>query len=559
MQCARQQKHPLVAHLCKSFLARERVRRKEAKRTVHPIIDGYTRKEAQVFTHSSSHSSLFSVTFQDTRNAKKPHHARNRVRRLLSLVALVVLACLFVVRFPGQAHAATTNPGSPTIQYADSHWNCTDAACTSTVSSGEPQPNFECAEFVARSLAAEGLVPGLSPSSSQAAYYSYTALNGLTYDLNLITPTSGLRTLYNYLIDTGLGTDVGNNLNQAAPGDVVVYYDGNHTAQHTTLLVLVDAANPSNSLIDAHNNAHYHYSFASEAGGFASLTIVHLHIVHPAQMADLNHDGYPDLMGEDSSGNLYAYPATGHTTIGGGMWGNRVLVGTGWNMYNWIAFADVNRDGFADVLARDDSGNLYVYPATGQTTIAVGMWGNRVLVGTGWNMFNTILVGDVNDDGYPDLLGRDNSGNLYGYVHNNTTTIVGGMWGNGVLMGTGWNMYPQIALANIGKNNSRTTGNGAELIGEDPSGNLYAYPNNDFGTFDTSSFADRILVGTGWNMYITFLTGDLTRSGYTDIVGLDGNGNLEAYPNNQVSTIGTGIWGKPVLVGTGWNMYPLVD
>lgn len=128
-----------------------------------------------------------------------------------------LLVCLFVVRFPGQAYAATTNPGSPTIQYADSHWNCKDASCTSTVSSGEAQPNFECAEFVARSLAAEGLIPGLSPSSSQSAYGSYTALNGLAYDLNLIPPTSGYRTLYNYLIDTGLGTDVSSNLNQAAP------------------------------------------------------------------------------------------------------------------------------------------------------------------------------------------------------------------------------------------------------------------------------------------------------------------------------------------------------
>lgn len=67
--------------------------------------------------------------------------------------------------------------------------------------------------------------------------------------------------------------------------------------------------------------------------------------------------------------------------------------------------ADLNHDGYPDLMGEDPSGNLYVYPATGQTTIAMGMWANRVLVGTGWNMFNTILVGDVNDDSYPDLLG----------------------------------------------------------------------------------------------------------------------------------------------------------
>src|SRR5579872_2117576 len=47
--------------------------------------------------------------------------------------------------------AATQASLKAAAQYADSHWNCANAACSSTVSAGSGQPNFQCAEFVARS------------------------------------------------------------------------------------------------------------------------------------------------------------------------------------------------------------------------------------------------------------------------------------------------------------------------------------------------------------------------------------------------------------------------
>jgi hypothetical protein len=166
---------------------------------------------------------------------------------------------------------------------------------------------------------------------------------------------------------------------------------------------------------------------------------------------------------------------------------------------------------------------------------------------------------DVNSDGRPDLIGKDPNGNLYVYPHTATTTIGSGLWAPRVLVGSGWEMYAQIALANIGKNNSRTTGDGPELIGLDFSGGLYAYPNNDIGALSTATFASRILVGSGWNMYKTFLTGDIDTDGYTDLLGLDIYGGLYAYPNNHVSTIGSGMWGSRIQVGAGWNLYTQVD
>jgi len=58
-------------------------------------------------------------------------------------------------------------------KYADEHWNCADIHCKTRVSAGSAQPKFQCAEFVARSLAAGGYIPGLGPNDSQSAYAAH--------------------------------------------------------------------------------------------------------------------------------------------------------------------------------------------------------------------------------------------------------------------------------------------------------------------------------------------------------------------------------------------------
>ncbi len=242
-----------------------------------------------------------------------------------------------------------------------------------------------------------------------------------------------------------------------------------------------------------------------------------------------------------------------------GTWQPRIQVGSGWNIYTWFALADVNGDGYTDIVARDYSGKLFVYQHAVTTNIFIGMWAPAVQVGAGWNVYTSIVLGHVSDGPYPDILARDASGRLVAYLHNATTAIMIGTWAAGVQIGSGWDEYAQIALDNVGKNNSRTTGDGPELIGLDYTGHLYAYPNNDFGALNTSTFGSRILVGSGWNIYKTFLTGDVNGDGYTDLLGLDIYGGFYAYPNNHVSTIGSGMWGSRIQVGSGWNIYTQVD
>jgi hypothetical protein len=203
-------------------------------------------------------------------------HVLGFVMALLLFTAGALSLCLLPAAPAHAASNAVTDPGDPAIQYADSHWNCTDPSCSSTVAEGDAQPNFQCAEFVSRSLAADGLIPGLTQDSDQSAYQYYKAQNGQNYDLLWVgwTSSDGYDTtpgLYQFLTDTGLASDIGNDPADAAPGDVVIYHEGDG---HTGLLIQTGTTvNGSDTIIDAHNNARYHAPYEL----YSSLTILHIH------------------------------------------------------------------------------------------------------------------------------------------------------------------------------------------------------------------------------------------------------------------------------------------
>ena len=66
---------------------------------------------------------------------------------------------------------------------------------------------------------------------------------------------------------------------------------------------------------------------------------------------------------------------------------------------------DIDRDGFGDVLGRDTSGRLWLFTGNGTGALAAG----RVL-GSGWGPISGLAaVGDVTGDGNPDLIGTSGS------------------------------------------------------------------------------------------------------------------------------------------------------
>ncbi|MBY8876968.1 VCBS repeat-containing protein [Streptomyces sp. PLK6-54] len=141
---------------------------------------------------------------------------------------------------------------------------------------------------------------------------------------------------------------------------------------------------------------------------------------------------YPDLLARDTGGTLWVY-----LSYSNGRFTARTKVGAGWQIYNQIAGrGDLNGDGKADIVARDGSGVLWLYKGTGdyhKPFLA------RTRIGAGWNIYNKILgLGDSNGDGRNDLIARDGSGNLYLYPG---TGNAAAPFGPRQKIGTSWNTY----------------------------------------------------------------------------------------------------------------------
>ena len=244
---------------------------------------------------------------------------------------------------------------------------------------------------------------------------------------------------------------------------------------------------------------------------------------------DFNGDGKPDVLTRDGSGTLWLYPGNGS-----GGWLSRVQVGQGWNgMTAVVAPGDFSGDGKADLLARDSNGILWMYPGNGR-----GGWLARVQAGQGWNEMSEITaVGDFNLDGKPDVFARTSWGSLVQYLGNGR-----GGWLSQNLFSSFWN------------NSNSMTGPGdlnndgfQDFMARDAQGALIfmpGYKNSDFQSWNAAK------IGWGWNAMTAIVgPGDFNGDGNVDLLARDSAGTLWLYPGN-----GKLGWLPRVQVGSGWNV-----
>ncbi|MFC8899173.1 FG-GAP repeat domain-containing protein [Streptomyces cinereoruber] len=198
--------------------------------------------------------------------------------------------------------------------------------------------------------------------------------------------------------------------------------------------------------------------------------------------------GLGDLVARDATGTLWYYdrqagPGSTHAP--------RVRVGAGWNAYDRIAGAgDLDGDGFVDLVARDGSGGLWFYGGTGR--LADGnRFKARVRVGSGWQAYDRLAGGaDLSGDGRADLLARDKSGVLWLYKG---TGKAAAPYAARIRVGGGWQAYDQLVVTGDLTDDGR-----ADAVARDKSGVLWLYK----GTGSAAvPFTARTRVGGGWNTY----------------------------------------------------------
>jgi secreted trypsin-like serine protease len=181
---------------------------------------------------------------------------------------------------------------------------------------------------------------------------------------------------------------------------------------------------------------HFQLNSARDDGSWVSTKIfanwkTRTRIIAPG---DVTGDYLPDLVSVDSAGVLWIYPGKGNGTFS-----SPSRVGGGWSQYNTlVGHGDFNGDGKADLLARNKStGAVYLYKGAGKS--GTGAFAARVKVRT-WGSYNAFdAVGDFTGDGKADLLIRNASNALYLYPGTGKATSE--IFGTPKSLGTGFQQY----------------------------------------------------------------------------------------------------------------------
>ncbi|MDN4598409.1 FG-GAP-like repeat-containing protein [Leifsonia virtsii] len=242
---------------------------------------------------------------------------------------------------------------------------------------------------------------------------------------------------------------------------------------------------------------------------------------------DFNSDSKSDVLARSTSGALFLYRGDGS---GGWLSPPSSQVGSGWGTMTVLSPGDFDGDGRNDVLARDASGLLWLYPGDGASG-----WLPRRQVGSGWGGMRSIVAArDFSGDGAMDVLATDAAGTLWLYPGDGR-----GGWLARSAIGSGWGgMTAIVGIADF-------DGDGKpDLLARDGSGRLWLYAHTPSG------WKPPAVVGTGWNAITAIVSpGDVDGDGHDDVLGRTSTGALVLYPGN-----GRSGWGTPRQIGSGWNI-----
>ncbi|AZK95028.1 MULTISPECIES: FlgD immunoglobulin-like domain containing protein [Streptomyces] len=255
-----------------------------------------------------------------------------------------------------------------------------------------------------------------------------------------------------------------------------------------------------------------------------------LHGSHDAPR-DYTADGIPEVVTRLGA-DLVAHQGLVKTAAGGAV----QRVSKGWkNITSVLPMGDMNNQGYDDLVVRNTAGELWRYE--GSRLGLPGPTSAKVRIGTGFGSFDTILpAGDLTGDGRGDLLARKPDGKLYVYA----VSSGGALRSAGILSGS----FKGLTLIAAG---DLTGDRHGDLLARDAGGELWRFNGTGKGTLGAKT-----LVQKDWAVTSKAFsgTGDLNGDGNADLVSRDTAGRLWQHLGT-----GKGTLSAPAQVGTGWQRY----
>ena len=225
------------------------------------------------------------------------------------------------------------------------------------------------------------------------------------------------------------------------------------------------------------------------------------------KLADVNRDGLADLVGRDASGNVWVALSNGSTFTAPSVWGT---VPTADSYY----LADVDGGGQADLISFDPpSGNVSVaYSNADATGFDPSQLWAKVPAGS------TVYFADATGDGLADLIYRDPTGNVYVAPSDGTA------FGTPVL----WATVPVSDDLAFGDMNGDDA---ADLVTRNPTTGEVQVGRSTGTAFATPVHWGTFPVGHDLNL------ADIDGNGQMDVVGSSTDGDVAGMPTNTATPI----------------------